>query len=62
MRKPCPQYSLEMERVKKLPEVKQKIEKFQAVFEAVSEHTGKKMKDFADAEDVYSTLLAEVIF
>lgn len=59
VRKPCAQYSLEMNRVKDLPEIKKKLQDFRPLFEDISRHTGAQMKDFADAEDVYSTLLAE---
>ncbi|KAK9876227.1 hypothetical protein WA026_012528 [Henosepilachna vigintioctopunctata] len=62
VRKPCPQYSLEQIRSKDSPEVKEKLEKFRPTFDAVSKLTGQSMKDFADAEDVYSTLLAEKNF
>ncbi|XP_044764124.1 prostatic acid phosphatase-like isoform X2 [Coccinella septempunctata] len=59
VRKPCAQYSLEMEKAKELPEVKKKLEEFRPLFQSVSKHTGAKMEDFADAEDIYSTLVAE---
>ncbi|KAL3270774.1 hypothetical protein HHI36_021300 [Cryptolaemus montrouzieri] len=62
VRKPCAQYSLEQIRAKNLSKVQEKLTKFQPIFKAVSELTGQKMEDFADAEDVYSTLLAEENF
>lgn len=60
MRRPCPSYHLELEKVKKLPEITEKLKENEQLFRDLSELTGKQVKDFDDVQDIYSTLKAEV--
>lgn len=60
MRKPCPQYHLELERVMDSEEIQDKLKAHQELFEELSDATGLKVKNFDDVMDIYSTLRAEV--
>lgn len=41
-------------------EIKNKFKENQDIFDALTEHTGRTVKDFDDVQDVFSTLQAEV--
>lgn len=61
VRRPCPQYHIEMERVvKTVGKVKVKFEQNRGLFEELTLITGQKTKNFDDVQDIYSTLRAEV--
>jgi prostatic aicd phosphatase len=59
VRKPCPQYHLELERVMDSEEIQDKLKAHQELFEELSDATGLKVKNFDDVMDIYSTLRAE---
>jgi len=59
VRRPCSQYHLELDRLLKTSEIQQKLQENAQTFEEVSKHTGKQLKNFDDAQDVFSTLMAE---
>lgn len=60
MRKPCPQYHIEMDRVLGLEEVRNQMETNRGLFEELTAITGQNTKNFDDVQDIYSTLKAEV--
>ncbi|KAF5290069.1 hypothetical protein FQA39_LY14850 [Lamprigera yunnana] len=59
VRKPCPQYHIELERLMTTKEIRKKLEENSILFEGLAEHTGKVIKDFEDVQDIYTTLMAE---
>nr|CAH7742768.1 unnamed protein product [Callosobruchus chinensis] len=59
VRKPCPQYHIEKQKVMESDEVKTKMDAYRTLFTEMTEITGMEVKDFEDVQDVYTTLLAE---
>ncbi|KAF5286470.1 hypothetical protein FQR65_LT12553 [Abscondita terminalis] len=59
VRKPCPQYHLELNRVLKSKDVRHKLQELQPLLDDLSKHTGKKIENFEDVQDVYTTLMSE---
>ncbi|KAK4878734.1 hypothetical protein RN001_011240 [Aquatica leii] len=59
VRRPCPQYHIELEKVLKSPEVQQKLQRERELFDQVARYTGSKIESFEDAQDVYTTLMSE---
>ncbi|KAK4878733.1 hypothetical protein RN001_011239 [Aquatica leii] len=62
VRKPCPQYHLELDRLVNTEEIQSKLRDSQKLFEGISKHTGKKIETFEDVQDVYTTLMSEEAF
>lgn len=62
VRRPCAQYNLELEKLEKTPEIEERLQRYVKTFEEVEKHTGKKIKTFEDAQDVFTTLMAEEAF
>lgn len=62
VRKPCAQYHLELDKVKKSPEIQNKLKENEKLFKELTDLTGKEVKDFDDVQDIFSTLRAEVFF
>lgn len=60
MRKPCPQYYIELGRVMQLEEIRRKFEENQPLFDELTAITGQKTNNFDGVQDIYSTLKAEV--
>ncbi|XP_074039574.1 prostatic acid phosphatase isoform X2 [Leptinotarsa decemlineata] len=62
VRRPCPQYHIEKERVMNSPEVKSMMAEYEDLFRELTEITGQKVEDFDGVQDIYSTLMAEEAF
>ncbi|KAK5638355.1 hypothetical protein RI129_012650 [Pyrocoelia pectoralis] len=62
VRRPCPKYHKELERVKNTTEISRKLKASQALFNDLSKHTGKQIKDFEDVQDIFTTLMSEEAF
>ncbi|XP_046672861.1 prostatic acid phosphatase-like [Homalodisca vitripennis] len=56
---PCPAFKAELERASKLPEVQALQEKFADLYDYVSNHTGREVRDFPNALKVYDELALE---
>lgn len=61
MRKPCPQYHIELDRVMQNEEVQEKLKENEDLFKQLEILTGKSVNNFDDVQDIYSTLKAQVI-
>lgn len=61
MRFPCPQYHIELERLKSTPEIQNIYNEYKELFENITRLTGQNVNDFDGVQDVYSTLTAEVL-
>ncbi|VEN39548.1 unnamed protein product [Callosobruchus maculatus] len=59
VRKPCPQYHIEKQKVMESEEIKSKMNEYRTLFTEMTEITGMEIKSFEDVQDVYTTLLAE---
>lgn len=59
VRKDCPEYNLELQKVENSAEIQNKLKDNEELFKYVQDATGKDIKNFYDIEDVYTTLLAE---
>ncbi|CAH1981629.1 unnamed protein product [Acanthoscelides obtectus] len=59
VRKPCPQYHIEKLKVMESEEIKNKMKKYETLFEELTEITGMNISNFEDVQDVYTTLIAE---
>ncbi|KAG5883754.1 hypothetical protein JTB14_023176 [Gonioctena quinquepunctata] len=59
VRRPCPQYHIEREKVMNSAEVKKMVEEYRDLFNELTRITGQKIEDFEGVQDVYTTLLAE---
>ncbi|XP_025829699.1 venom acid phosphatase Acph-1 isoform X2 [Agrilus planipennis] len=62
VRKPCAQYSLELERLEKSDEIQLMLNEYKDLFNNLTAITGKNVKTFDDVQDIYSTLIAEEHF
>ncbi|KAB0791597.1 hypothetical protein PPYR_03397 [Photinus pyralis] len=62
VRRPCPQYHLELEKVEHSPEIQRQLQEEGPLFTELSRITGKNIKNFEDVQDVYTTLMAEEAF
>nr|CAI5830473.1 unnamed protein product [Callosobruchus analis] len=60
VRKPCPQYHIEKQKVMESNEVKSKMNDYRTLFSKMTEFTGMEINNFEDIQDVYTTLLAEI--
>lgn len=60
VRTPCPRYYEELHKILKDKEPQEIISKYKEVFENLTTITGDKVEDPEDAQNLYSTLLAEV--
>lgn len=59
VRKPCQAYHIERDKVIASEEIQKKFGESKPLFDALTEHTGRTVKDFDDVQDVFSTLKAE---
>ncbi|KAF5286471.1 hypothetical protein FQR65_LT12554 [Abscondita terminalis] len=59
VRRPCPQYHIELENLHNSPEVQGKLQQYRELFEQVGYYTGTKIKNFEDAQDIYTTFMSE---
>ncbi|CAG9820084.1 unnamed protein product [Phaedon cochleariae] len=59
VRKPCPQYHIEKQRIMKSPEVQNMFKQYETLFKELTNITGQNTTDFDGVQDIYSTLLAE---
>ncbi|CAG9770170.1 unnamed protein product [Ceutorhynchus assimilis] len=59
VRLPCANYHKERSKVLATEEIQNKLKEYQDLFEGLTKHTGRTVKDFDDVQDVFSTLKAE---
>ncbi|KAK4878735.1 hypothetical protein RN001_011241 [Aquatica leii] len=59
VRRPCPQYHLEIDRLFNTSEIKQKLNDQKDLYQKLEEHTGKKIGNFEDVQDIFTTLMSE---
>lgn len=62
VRKPCPKYHIEKEKVQKSKEVQDLLKEYEELFKELNEITGQEVHDFEDVQDIYTTLQAEERF
>lgn len=62
VRTPCPRYHEELNKISNEGKPKEIIEKYKEVFDNLTAITGDTCKDPEDAQNLYSTLLAEVSY
>ncbi|XP_060534308.1 testicular acid phosphatase homolog isoform X2 [Cylas formicarius] len=62
VRRPCPVYHQERDKVIRTPEIQQKFDEYRPLFEDLTNYTGKVVGDFDDVQDIFSTLQAEESF
>ncbi|XP_057663613.1 prostatic acid phosphatase-like isoform X1 [Diorhabda carinulata] len=62
VRKPCPKYHKEKEKVKKSKEVQDLLKQYEELFKELTDITGQEVHDFEDVQDIYTTLQAEEKF
>ncbi|XP_022832385.1 prostatic acid phosphatase isoform X1 [Spodoptera litura] len=62
MRKPCPAYDTELERVMHSKPYKERLRKYQHLMDYLSAYSGMKVKDYYDIVDIYSTLYIETLY
>lgn len=60
MRKPCPQFHIERQKVLQTEEIKNLLRKYENLFRELTDITGQKVDDLDEVQDVFSTLKAEV--
>lgn len=60
VRVPCPQYQMELDRVKQTEEMKAKFSKYSQLFGNLTQITGQQIDDFEGVLDIHGTLKAEV--
>ncbi|KAF5290084.1 hypothetical protein FQA39_LY14865 [Lamprigera yunnana] len=59
VRRPCPQYHLELEKVVNSPEVQEKLRGYQNLMTQLTYYTGTEIKTFEDIQDIYTTFMSE---
>ncbi|XP_072931174.1 prostatic acid phosphatase-like isoform X2 [Epargyreus clarus] len=59
MKKDCMAYKKEKIRYTQTPAYKKKLKSYQGVMDYLTTHTGRKIKDYTDIMDIYSTLQIE---
>ncbi|KAJ8737588.1 hypothetical protein PYW08_000183 [Mythimna loreyi] len=62
MKKPCPAYNKELERLTHSKPYKDRLSKYQHLMDYLSAYTGVKVKDYSDIVDIYSTLYIETLY
>ncbi|CAG9815088.1 unnamed protein product [Phaedon cochleariae] len=62
VRRPCPQYHIEKERIMKSTEIQNMFKPYETLFKDLTDITGQKTTDFEGVQDIYTTLLAEEQF
>uniref|UniRef100_A0A1Y1N7Z4 Acid phosphatase n=1 Tax=Photinus pyralis TaxID=7054 RepID=A0A1Y1N7Z4_PHOPY len=59
VRRPCPKYHKELQRVINTTEISNRLRASQTLFADLTKHTGKRVKDFEDVQDIFTTLMSE---
>ncbi|PZC80438.1 hypothetical protein B5X24_HaOG214740 [Helicoverpa armigera] len=62
MKKPCPAYDRELDRLTSSKPYKDKLSKYQYLMNYLSAYTGMKVKDYYEIDDIYSTLYIESLY
>lgn len=58
-KRPCARYTAALEQYKQSPEYVSQMEKFQPLFDYLSQHVGKKIRSVKDARSIYNALFIE---
>ena len=59
VRRPCPKYHLELQRVLNTPEIIARLRSEHSLYVNLTQHTGKEIKNFEDVQDIFTTLMSE---
>ncbi|XP_030031974.2 prostatic acid phosphatase isoform X2 [Manduca sexta] len=62
MKRKCPAFDREYEKLKRTTEYKNRLNRFQNLMEYLSINSGMKVKDYDDIVDIYSTLYIESLY
>ncbi|XP_041987886.1 prostatic acid phosphatase-like [Aricia agestis] len=62
MKRPCPQYDLEMDKYLASPPYLNMLKRHEKLMDYLSTHVGKKVKDFTDIRHIYSCLNIEKLY